>query len=157
MKPMVAVVQQMLNGQAERYTAVVEGVSQEALNWQPGSEMNSIAQLVRHVTAVQNVLLERGLGNSPAYDHAHSLRNDPATKEELLGLIAEAGAKKDDQLARLDAMDMSETIETPRGAMLRAYYVIHVADHGQEHLGHAEITKQLWEQRAAKGYVAGSQ
>lgn len=147
MKPMVTVVQGILNGQAERYTAVVEGLPEEALTWQPGSEINSIAQLVRHVTAVQNVLLERGLGNSPTHDHAHSLRNDPATKEELLGLIVEAKAKKDDQLARLDPMDMSETITTPRGSLLRAWYVVHVADHGQEHLGHAELTKQLWEQR----------
>ena len=46
-------------------------------------------------------------------------------------------------------MDMSETVETPRGPVLRARYVIHTADHGQEHLGHAELTRQLWEQRGA--------
>jgi hypothetical protein len=148
MKPMVEVVQGMLDEQAERYSKVVEGMPEDALNWRPGDETtNSVAQLVRHVTAVQNVLLERALGGSPTHDHAHSLRNDPATKDELLGLIAAAKAQKDDQLARVDPMDMSETVETPRGPVLRARYVIHTADHGQEHLGHAELTKQLWEQR----------
>ena len=150
MKPMVEVVQGMLDGQAERYGNVVDGLPEDALNWQPGNaETNSVAQLVRHVTAVQNVLLGRALGESPVHDHAHSLRNDPATKEELHGLIAAAKAQKDDQLTRLDAMDMSESLPGLRGPTLRAHYVIHSADHGQEHLGHAELTKQLWEQRGA--------
>ena len=148
MKPMVSVVQGMLDEQAERYSTVVQGMPDEALTWRPGDETtNSVAQLVRHATAVQNVLLGRAIDDVPEYDHAYSLRNDPATKEELLSLIAAAKVQKDDQLARVDAMDMSEMVETPRGPVLRARYVIHTADHCQEHLGHAELTKQLWEQR----------
>ncbi len=151
MKPVIAVVNQMLDGQAERYTKVVEGLPEDALNWQPGdAETNSVAQLVRHATAVQNLLLGRGLGDSPEYDHTYSLRNDPATKDELLGLINAAKATKDETLTKLDDMDMSETIQSPRGPVMRAHYIIHTADHGQEHLGHAELTKQLWEQQAGK-------
>ncbi|HEY8293386.1 MAG TPA: DinB family protein, partial [Thermomicrobiales bacterium] len=117
-------------------------------NWRPGNdETNSVAQLVRHVTAVQNVLLNRALGESSEHNHEYSLRNSPATKEELRGLIAAAKAQKDEQLARLDAMDMSEMLPGRQGPTLRAHYIIHTADHGQEHLGHAELTKQLWVQR----------
>jgi DinB family protein len=146
MKPIIEVVQRKLNGQAERYGKVVDGLPDDALDWRPGNEeTNSVAQLVRHVTAVQGMLLGRALGESPAYDHAHSLRNDPATKEELRGLIADAKTKKDEQLARLDSMDMSEMLDNNRA--LRAYLIIHTAGHGHEHLGHAELTKQLWEQR----------
>lgn len=149
MKPVIAVVRQMLDGQADRYAKVVEGLPEEALNWQPGgTETNSVAQLVRHTTAVQDVLLGRGLGESPEYDHSYSLRNDPATKDELLGLINAARAKKDALLMKLDGMDMGEAVQTPRGPVLRAQCVIHPADHGQEHLGHAELTKQLWERQA---------
>jgi len=149
MKPMVEVVQRMLDGQTTRFTAVVDAMPEEALNWRPGNdETNSVAQLVRHVTAVQGLLLGRALGEAPEYDHATSLRNDPATKEELHGLIAAAKARKDAHLARLDEMDMSERLSTASGgAVLRAHYVIHSADHAQEHLGHAELTRQLWEQR----------
>ncbi|MDQ2787513.1 MAG: DinB family protein [Chloroflexota bacterium] len=148
MKPMIDVVQRMLDGQAERYGNVVNALPEEALNWQPGNaETNSVAQLVRHVTAVQQVLLGRALNESSEHDHLHSLRNDPATKEELHSLLADAKAKKDEQLARLDVMDMSEMLPGQRGPTMRAQYIIHTADHGQEHLGHAELTKQLWEQR----------
>lgn len=148
MRPMVEVVQRMLNGQAERYGRVVETLPAEALTWRPGNdETNSVAQLIRHATAVETLLLMRALGEPATHDHAYSLRNDPATKAELLGLIAEAQAKKDDQLARLDALDMSEMMDSGRAS--RAYFIMHTADHGQEHLGHAELTKQLWEQRGA--------
>jgi len=148
MKPMGEVVQRMLDGQAERYGNVVDALPEDALNWRPGNEeTNSVAQLVRHVTAVQNVLLSRTLGEDLKHDHEYSLRNDPATKEELHGLLTDAKTKKDDQLARLDTMDMSEMLPGGRGPTMRAHYVIHTADHGQEHLGHAELTKQLWEQR----------
>lgn len=149
MKPMVDVVGRMLDRQAERYSKVVDGMPEDALNWRPGNEeTNSIAQIVRHATAVQNLLLGRAVGEPPAYDHAESLRNDPATKAELLGLIADAKAKKDESLARVDPMDMSEMLDNGRAP--RAYFVIHVADHGQEHLGHAELTKQMWEQYGSK-------
>src|SRR5436309_1997646 len=111
MKPVIEVVQGMLDGQAERFGAVVDALPEGALNWRPGDETtNSVAQLVRHVTAVQGLLLARALGEPFEYDHNHSLRNDPATKEELHGLIADAKAKMDDDLARLDSMDMSEAI-----------------------------------------------
>lgn len=148
MKPIIDVVLGMLDGQAERYGKVVDAMPDDALTWRPGNEeTNSVAQLVRHVTAVQTVLLARALGEPMEHNHEYSLRNDPATREELHGLIAGAKAKKDEQLMRLDAMDMSEMLPSQRGPTMRANYVIHTADHGQEHLGHAELAKQLWEQR----------
>src|SRR5262249_29658415 len=140
----VDVVQRMLNGQTARYATVVRELPEDALNWRPGNEeTNSVAQLVRHVTAVQDMLLARALDESPEYDHAHSLRNDPATSAELLGLIEDAKTRRDEQLARLDAMDMSEMLDNGRAP--RGYFIIFTAEHWREHLGHAELTKQLWE------------
>ena len=148
MKPIVDVVQRMLDAQAERYGNVVNALPENVLNWRPGNEAtNSVAQLIRRTTAVQNLLLGLALGEALKHDHEYSLRNDPATKEELHGLLTDAKTKKDDQLARLDTLDMIEMLPSGRGPTMRAHYVIHTADHGQEHLGHAELTKQLWEQR----------
>jgi hypothetical protein len=147
MKPLVTVVQGMLDEQAERYRRVVAGLPEEALNWRPGDATSSVAQLVRHAAAAQDLLLGIALGDEPPWDQDDSLRNDPATKEELVGLIAAAQARKDEQLARIDPLDLGETIESSDGPGLRGYFVAHCAEHGAEHLGHAELTKQLWEQR----------
>ena len=150
MQPTLAVVQRILNSQTARYGKVVDALPEEALNWRPGNEeTNSVAQLIRHVTAVQEMLFGRALGGDPAYDHASGLRNDPATKEELHDLITSANTRKDDYLAQLDGMDLGAVLQKP-GPVPRAWPVIHAAEHSQEHLGHAELTKQLWEQRGER-------
>jgi hypothetical protein len=147
MKPIIVVVKGMLDEQAERYTQVVTAMPEEALHWRPGdATTNSVAQIVRHVTAAQEWLLGVARGDTPAWDQ-DSLRNDRATREELLGLIAAVSARKDDQLARIDLLDMSETLASEDGPGLRGWFVVHCAEHGAEHLGHAELTQQLWEQR----------
>ncbi len=145
MKPIIGTTQAMLDVLAGRFHAVVDALPDDALNWQPtASGTNSIAQLVRHTMAVQNLLLQRGLGETPNYSHEDNIRNDPATKAELHALIDGAKAHKDEYLARLDSMDMSEVFAHPaRGPITRAWYVIHTADHGAEHVGHAELTVQM--------------
>ncbi len=159
MKPVTNYAQWMLTRQAERYTAVIEALPDEALNWRPGDETtNSIAQLIRHVYEGLPWLLGFVTGDSePVTDremmrqrHLHSLRNDSATKEELLGIIQAAMAKKDDLLAKVDGIDLSEEIIPMGQPRQRFFYIGGTVDHCAEHLGHAELTKQLWEQRDQK-------
>jgi len=151
MQPTLDAVQKFLDVQVERFAKVVDGLPEEALNWQPANaETNSVAQLVRHTMLVQTNIFTRTLGEQPAFDPEYSLFNDPATKEELRDILERAKTTKDEQLARLDAMNLAEMLPTRyRGPVSRAFLVIAVVDHGQEHLGHAELTKQLWEQRGA--------
>lgn len=148
MKPIVETTQNLLGDQAKRYAEAVDALPEDALTWQPGAEMNSVAQLVRHVTAVQMVFLLRAIGETPQHDHLHSLRNDPATQAELHELLDNTAARTRDLLPKIDALDMSETLQTARGPVMRAAFVERMATHGAEHLGHAELTRQLWEQRA---------
>src|SRR6478672_6105187 len=116
MKPVTNYAQTMLTMQAERYTKTIEGLPEGALNWRPGDETtNSVAQLVRHVFEGMPWLLRIAMGEMPQMDqderlqrHLHSLRNDPATKDELLGAIQTAMAQKDDLLAMIDGLDLSE-------------------------------------------------
>jgi len=155
MKPVTTYAQFMLGMQADRYRKVVEGLPEEALNWRPADETtNSVAQLVRHVYEGLPWLLGFAAGDSPPGDpdtararRLHSLRNDPATRDELFAIIAAGMAAKDDLLAKIDGVDLSEEV-TPMGRpRQRFFFVGFTVDHAAEHLGHAELTKQLWEQR----------
>lgn len=156
MKPVTNYAQFMLTTQAERYGKVVEGLPEEALNWRPGDETtNAVAQIVRHVYEGLPWLLGIAVGDgAPPMDqearqarHLHSLRNDPATREELLGIIAAGMAKANDLLAKIDETDLSEEI-TPMGRPRQRFFFVGLTiDHAAEHLGHAELTKQVWEQR----------
>jgi len=147
--------QRTLDGQAERFATVVDGLPPEALTWRPGDEMtNSIAQIVRHVYVWEPWYLGVTLSDPVPLDDAalnqkqeDSLRNDPATAEELRALIGAARAQTAADLARIDALDLSAEI-TPYGdPEPRCFYLNGAIDHAAEHIGHAELTRQLWEQR----------
>src|SRR5436853_5497662 len=118
MRPVTNYAQWMLGMQAERYTKVIEGLPEEALNWRPGDETtNSVAQLVRHVHEGLPWLLGMATGDTPPIEqesrlarHQHSLRNDPATKDELLGIIQTAMATTEGLLPKLDDLDLREAL-----------------------------------------------
>ncbi len=147
--------QRTLDAQAERFTTVVDGLPPEALTWRPGDETtNSIAQIVRHVVAWQPWYFGVALGDPVPLDdealnqkQADSLDNSPTTAAALRALVEATRAEIATALERIDALDLSEEI-TPYGEPEpRCFYLSGAIDHAAEHIGHAELTRQLWEQR----------
>jgi hypothetical protein len=153
MQPIVEYARQALGQAAGRYRKVVEAMPEDRLNWRPGDETtNSVAQLVRHVAGGQRLIFSLALGEPPPTPPGRDVRtrglhNDPATRAELLDLLARADAEREERLARLDALDLSEPVPGPRGeAHPRFFFIAHSVGEAREHLGHAELTRQLWEQ-----------
>lgn len=153
------IVRRHLAIQADRFAAVVEAMPDTAINWRPSDETtNSIAQIVRHVLAYQEFFLATALGESPIRDeaafermHERSLDNDPATQAELLALLADARARMEEQLDRLDALGMEESVVAPSGRPVsRLSILVRAPIHAAEHLGHAELTRQMWERHAGE-------
>jgi uncharacterized damage-inducible protein DinB len=147
--------QRTLDAQAERFSTVVDGLPPEALTWRPGDETtNSIAQIVRHVVAWQPWYLGVALGDPvPLDDEAlnqkqtDSLDNSPTTTATLRALVEAARAQTATALERIDALDLSEEIAPYGDPEPRCFYLSGAIDHAAEHIGHAELTRQLWEQR----------
>lgn len=147
--------QRTLDAQAERYATAVEGLSPEALAWRPGDETtNAIAQIVRHVVAWQPWYLSIVLGDPVPLDDAalgqkqeDSLDNSPTTADDLRALVETMRTETTAALDRMGNLDLDEEI-TPYGdAGARCVYLSGAIDHAAEHIGHAELTRQLWEQR----------
>lgn len=155
MQPELHYARIVFQNQRERFTRAVDGLSDEGLNWRPGHEMNAFGQLVRHVVAYQRVFFSFALGEPAVQSeaeiqamHVHSFRDEPATHAEVTTLITEEYARVEAELMRLDAMDLSDQITTLRGTgRERRRFIMQAMLHAQEHMGHAEITRQLWEQR----------
>ena len=147
--------QRTFEAQAERFAIVVDGLPPEALTWRPGDEAtNSIAQIVRHVTAWQPWYLGVALGDPVPLDdealsrkQAESLDNGPATGAELRATIESMRAQTARALDRSSALDLDEEIAPYGDPEARCFYLSGAIDHAAEHLGHAELTRQLWEQR----------
>jgi hypothetical protein len=149
-QPIVQYAQDMLDHLSGRYRQVVEAMSEEGLNWQPGGAgTNSLAQIVRHVVSGQQLIFNWALGTPPQLpmtERSRGLQNDPATRAELLDLLAQGDRVRAELLVQLDAADLSERVPSLRGeARSRFFYVAHSVGEAREHIGHAELTRQLWE------------
>ena len=147
--------QRTLDAQAERFTAVVDGLSPDALTWRPGNETtNSSAQIVRHVVAWQSWYLSVVLSDPVPLDddalnqkQVDSLDNGPTTDADLRTLVDTMRAQTATLLERVDALDLNEAISPYDDPEPRCFYLSGAIDHAAEHIGHAELTRQLWEQR----------
>jgi len=155
MQPELHYARIVFQNQRERLTRAVDGLLDAGLNWRPGREMNALGQLARHIVAYQRVFFSFALGEPAVQSeaevqemHVHSFRDEPATQAEVTALLTEEYARVEAELARLDAMDLSDQITTLRGTgRERRRFITQAMLHAQEHMGHAEITRQLWEQR----------
>lgn len=147
--------QRTLDAQAERFAAVVDGLTPEALAWRPGDETtNAIAQIVRHVIAWQPWYLGVALGDPVPLDDAaleqkqtESLDNGPTTAAALQALIETSRTQTAAALDRMGTADLDEEIVPYGDPEPRCFYLSGAIDHAAEHIGHAELTRQLWEQR----------
>lgn len=142
----------------ERFIKAIEAMPEEALNWQPGDETtNSLAQIVRHVASGRKFMLGIALGQplptftGPPDTRARGLHNDPATHAELTGMIREADAQWKDHLAALDATDLTEVVPSPFGEpRARFFWIAANLGEAREHLGHAELTVQMYQRYGAR-------
>lgn len=153
MQPMIQFAQRAHATISQRFHKVVETLPDSALSWQPpAAEVNSVAQLVRHVARGQRHLLGLAEGGPPTITSMDSrergLHNDSATRAELLDLLARMDADREARLARLDRLDLGETI--PEEDNLSRFVLVGFSIcEAQEHLGQTELTAQLWQAQQA--------
>jgi hypothetical protein len=149
----------ILEGYSERLQALhaniersIEGLLLPALDWAPGPDMNSLGVLAAHVAGAERYWIGDVVGRDPsgrdraAEFHAHGL--DAAT---LTARLAQTLAHSQAVLAGLTLPDLEATRVSPRDGheFTVAWCLAHALEHTALHLGHMQITRQLWEQRGA--------
>ncbi len=153
MDPFSAAAYEMIQTSIQDLRATVAGMDRAALNRAPAPETNSIAVLVAHAVTSATTLLEAAL--TGRMDRGHYMGTvRPAA-------FATRDADAADLLAQLD--DLARTAErlTTEGARAdyaapvvyiggaegpprtRAWCLLHAVEHLREHVGHAQLTKQL--------------
>jgi hypothetical protein len=139
----------ILHDQHRRWREVVTGLDADALNWRPGDETNSIAVLVSHALDAERFLLASSVDAEIERDRESHFRVVVSGPDELLAYIDEVERDVDGYLDRLT--DDLVAAEITRGArsVTGAWWALHAVEHSCEHIGHAELTRQMWEQRNA--------
>jgi len=128
----------------------LDPLPQEAMDWTPGPDMNSVSVLVIHLTGSERFWV----GDVVMGDPSNRVREaefqvSGLDKATLLQRLRETEAYLTTAFDKLKLTDL----ETTRIHPLRGYEVtvawalMHALEHTGIHLGHIELTAQLWKQR----------
>ena len=150
MIPFFQVLLDLFREQHATVERVIAELPPEALDWNPGKEMNSVTVLVVHMTGAErflvgDMLMERHLGR----DRAAEFRASGWGAQALIERLHE----NDKFLGEAFESLRLEELETPRthpasGKTLSAgWAVLHALEHTAEHCGHIELVRQMWQQR----------
>lgn len=149
MDPTAAVVVDLFKTLHQQLRDLVANLDSDELNWSPGPEMNSIAVLVTHTlgSELDTLLLVRDLPSDRDRDAEFQVESVGAP--ELLTAIDNA----DDVVEEHGVAITSENLAAMRARPGREdqsglYLLINNYGHAREHLGHINLTRQLYARQA---------
>jgi uncharacterized damage-inducible protein DinB len=129
---------------------LIASLPAEALNWRPiegGEEhtTNSLAALAAHVAGAEHFWIGEVIGGQPpTRDRDAEFAFRAGNAAELVRRLEETGAETRQVFARLSAVDL-EGVRQARGRTVPVRWgLLHVIDHTALHLGHMQLTYQLW-------------
>ncbi len=142
----------MLDESCEALRITVNGLGPETLAREPAPEANSLATLVRHATSSTRFLLgcaATGSGDFARYRagvRSAAFAGDEAMADELIGLIDALEEEGRRLIARMPTDALGETVALvgqTDNPPTRAYVFLHALEHLREHVGHAQLTRQV--------------
>lgn len=131
--------------------SIVRGSSPEALDWKPEAEANSITVLATHVAGSETFWMGEVILGGPAKrvraEEFAVAAVDPSLLVDRLDASQEVLRVG---LASMNSESLSRQVKSPRDgqSVSVAWALTHILQHSALHLGHMELTRQLWEARA---------
>ena len=132
------------------FKKTIDGLPHEALDWVPGTEMNSLCVIVVHVAGATRYWI----GDIVAKEDSN---RDRAAEFRTQGIdITELNDRLDSSLAYMKRVLEGLTLEDLKAICVlpqdgrevtKGWIIFHVLEHVANHLGHAHVTRQLWDQR----------
>lgn len=136
----------------DRLIALLDGLGEGELNWQPpAAGANSLLALATHTLANAEENLLGTLGGQPVgRDHAAEFAARASSPAAIAARWRELRPRLAELLAHLPDAALTAPVQHPRrGVVTGRDILIVVARHAAEHLGQAELTRDLL--RAASG------
>ncbi len=122
----------------------------EALVWSPGRDMNTLSVLVTHTLGAERYWIGDVAGQEPSGRvRAAEFETPGMSAAELLARARETLAHSRSVLGRLSADDIEAVREVGDDGrrVTVAWAVLHALEHTALHVGHIQMTRQLWDQR----------
>lgn len=148
MNTTVSTVVDLYRGVHQQFREIVDGLEDDALDWSPGPDMNSIAVLVIHTlgSELDTLCLVRGLASDR--DRDAEFRVSGSTKADLLAALDLGDQRLAEHAAAITDDDLAAIRDRPgRDPQTGLHWLINNYGHAREHLGHTSMTVQLLRQR----------
>jgi uncharacterized damage-inducible protein DinB len=125
----------------------------EALNWRPieGDATNSLAVLATHIAGAEHFWIGEVVGGRPpTRDRDAEFATQASDASELVRLLEDTGAETRQVFATLIEADLAGTRQARGRTIPVRWCILHVIDHTALHLGHMQLTYQLWNKGQGK-------
>lgn len=122
----------------------------EALDWKAGPDMNSLGVLATHLAGSERYWIGTVAGEDPLPRNRDAeFETGGVGVDMLLALLDEALANSKLTLAQLTPLHLDENRGAPRDEreVTVAWALLHALEHTALHLGHMQLTRQLWDGR----------
>jgi len=122
----------------------------EALNWRPTPASghhatNSLAVLAAHIAGAEHFWIAEVVGGRPpTRDRDAEFATQTGDASEPCHLLEQTGAETAEVFSALSAVDLEGMREARGRTVSVRWSILHVIDHTALHLGHMQITYQLW-------------
>lgn len=151
--PAIDAARQIAGGSLDAMRQAIVGAPPELLNWHPaGDDTNPIAVLAVHALNSTRWWLSVAItGVAPERDRPAEFRTTVSSAEELLSVVDPLATECRVLLEAGGAFDLGAFRADPRdgATVTAAWALIHAVEHLQEHVAHAELTRQVWDRAAA--------
>lgn len=152
MNPLMSDLSDRLAALHEIIERAIDGLPDDALDWSPGNEMNTLGVLLAHTFGSQRYWIGDVAGQEPS-DRVRASEFKMVGvgvgefKERSQAVLAHSNSV----LARLtpDDLGSSRTVGEDNRQVTAGWAILHALEHTALHAGHIEITRQLWEQHQA--------
>jgi uncharacterized damage-inducible protein DinB len=159
MLPELASYLQMIDDLRGQVRGLIADLPAEALNWQPippsvppagggeerGGVTNSLAALAAHVAGAEHFWIGEVIGGRPpTRDRDAEFVTKATNAAELVRILEEVGVETQAVFLTLTESDLDGVREARGRTVPVRWGILHVIDHTALHLGHMQITYQLW-------------
>ena len=129
----------------------LQGLPPKALNWRPPlKDANTIAVIVTHAATGEAFMVYQGLtGKDVGRVRLEEFLATATHVNSLLALVDQVEARIQEALSDETSRSLNEDSHLPNRKVSKRHCVVHAIDHTAIHVGHLQLTRQLWDQRGA--------
>jgi len=142
-----------LNNLQEMHAEVrnaISGLPQNGLDWNSGADMNSLNVLAVHLIGAERYWIGDVIaGESSGRDRASEFRVQGLSENDLVQKLSDLENYVRQALETFAVQDLGEKRTSPRDGreVTVGWALCHALKHTALHVGHIQLTRQLWEQK----------